>query len=121
MRASQAGGSSGGQSGTKSNKPKKTKKMVDLTGDVVKDLSNGMFQIKLENGVSVIGHLSGKIRQNRIKVVVGDKVTVELSPYDLTKGRITLRHKPGSLPTQSTDSMSSTSSMASMTDSIDQP
>ncbi|KXZ45469.1 hypothetical protein GPECTOR_54g210 [Gonium pectorale] len=74
---------------------KKVKKMVDITGEVLKDLSNGMFQVKLENGVSVIAHLSGKIRQNRIKVVVGDKVTVELSPYDLTKGRITLRHKPG--------------------------
>lgn len=77
---------------------KKTKKMVDLTGDVGKDLGNGMFSVKLENGVTVIAHLSGKIRQNRIKVMVGDKVTVELSPYDLTKGRITLRHKPGSLP-----------------------
>ncbi|KAG2500321.1 hypothetical protein HYH03_001897 [Edaphochlamys debaryana] len=75
---------------------KKVKKMVDINGDVMKDLSNGMFQVKLENGVSIIAHLSGKIRQNRIKVVVGDKVTVELSPYDLTKGRITLRHKPGS-------------------------
>ncbi|GFR41598.1 hypothetical protein Agub_g2322 [Astrephomene gubernaculifera] len=74
---------------------KKVKKMVDINGDVLKDLSNGMFQVKLENGVSVIAHLSGKIRQNRIRVVVGDKVTVELSPYDLTKGRITLRHKPG--------------------------
>jgi translation initiation factor IF-1 len=52
------------------------KKLVDLTGDVLKDLSNGMFQVKLENGVSVIAHLGGKIRQNRIKVVVGDKVTV---------------------------------------------
>ncbi|KAG2452035.1 hypothetical protein HYH02_003073 [Chlamydomonas schloesseri] len=81
---------------------KKVKKMVDITGEVLKDLSNGMFQVKLENGVSVIAHLSGKIRQNRIKVVVGDKVTVELSPYDLTKGRITLRHKPGQDPTAST-------------------
>lgn len=77
---------------------KKVKKMVDITGDVLKDLSNGMFQVKLENGVSVIAHLSGRIRQNRIKVVVGDKVTVELSPYDLTKGRITLRHKAGEIP-----------------------
>lgn len=54
-----------------------------------------MFQIKLENGVSVLAHLSGKIRQNRIKIVMGDKCTVELSPYDLTKGRITYRWKPG--------------------------
>lgn len=71
--------------------------MVDITGDVQKDLGNGMFNVKLENGVAVIAHLSGKIRQNRIKVVLGDKVTVELSPYDLTKGRITLRHKPGEI------------------------
>ncbi len=54
-----------------------------------------MFQIKLENGVTVMAHLSGKIRQNRIKIVMGDKVTVELSPYDLTKGRLTYRYRPG--------------------------
>jgi translation initiation factor IF-1 len=71
--------------------------MVDLNGDVIKDLGNGMFTIKLENGVSVMGHLSGKIRQNRIKIVTGDKVTVELSPFDLTRGRITYRFKPGEL------------------------
>ncbi|PNH09112.1 Translation initiation factor IF-1, chloroplastic [Tetrabaena socialis] len=82
---------------------KKVKKMVDISGDVLKDLSNGMFQVKLENGVSVIAHLSGRIRQNRIKVVIGDKVTVELSPYDLTKGRITLRHKPGQDPNANRD------------------
>ncbi|MEW5301196.1 MAG: hypothetical protein WDW36_004070 [Sanguina aurantia] len=71
---------------------RRSKKMVDLLGEVVRDMSNGMFNIKLENGVNVVGHLSGKIRQNRIKILVGDKVTVELSPYDLTKGRITFRH-----------------------------
>jgi len=53
---------------------KKSKKLVDLNGDVLKDLGNGMFQIKLENGVGVMGHLSGKIRQNRIRIVTGDKV-----------------------------------------------
>ena len=68
---------------------------MDINGDVTKDLGNGMFQIKLENGVSVLAHLSGKIRLNRIKIVLGDKCTVELSPYDLTKGRITYRWKPG--------------------------
>lgn len=67
--------------------------MVAIDGDVTKDLSNGMFQVKLENGVLVIAHLSGKIRQNRVKIVVGDKVTVELSPLDLTRGRITKRLK----------------------------
>jgi translation initiation factor IF-1 len=71
----------------------KQKKLVDMEGFVTHNLSNGKFRLKLENGVEVIGHLSGKIRQNRIKIVVGDKVTVELSPYDLTKGRITYRHR----------------------------
>lgn len=75
------------------NKTKKQKKLVDMEGTVTHNLSNGKFRLKLENGVEVIGHLSGKIRQNRIKIVVGDKVTVELSPYDLTKGRITYRHR----------------------------
>lgn len=74
---------------------KKSKKLVDINGDVTKDLGNGMFQVKLENGVGVMAHLSGKIRQNRIKIVTGDKVTVELSPYDLTRGRLTYRFKPG--------------------------
>ena len=74
-------------------KQKKQKKLVDMEGIVTHNLSNGKFRLKLENGVEVIGHLSGKIRQNRIKIVVGDKVTVELSPYDLTKGRITYRHR----------------------------
>jgi len=74
-------------------KQKKQKKLVDMEGFVTHNLSNGKFRLKLENGVEVIGHLSGKIRQNRIKIVVGDKVTVELSPYDLTKGRITYRHR----------------------------
>lgn len=73
-------------------KQRKPKKLVDMEGVVTHNLSNGKFRLKLENGVEVIGHLSGKIRQNRIKIVVGDKVTVELSPYDLTKGRITYRH-----------------------------
>jgi len=75
------------------NNRKKNNKLVDILGVVTHNLSNGKFRIKLENGVQVIGHLSGKIRQNRIKIVVGDKVTVELSPYDLTKGRIVFRHR----------------------------
>jgi translation initiation factor IF-1 len=72
---------------------KKQKKLVEMDGLVTHNLSNGKFRLKLENGVEVIGHLSGKIRQNRIKIVVGDKVTIELSPYDLTKGRITYRYR----------------------------
>eukprot|EP00798_Chlamydomonas_sp_ICE-L_P012213 gene12213-15344_t len=77
---------------------KKVKKQVDINGQVVKDLGNGMFSLKLENGVKVIAHLSGRIRQARIKIVLGDTVTVELSPYDLTKGRITLMGAQGSSP-----------------------
>jgi translation initiation factor IF-1 len=75
------------------NQRKKQKKLVDVSGIVTHNLSNGKFRVKLENGVQVIAHLSGKIRQNRIKIVVGDTVTVELSPYDLTKGRIVYRHR----------------------------
>jgi translation initiation factor IF-1 len=75
------------------NQRKKKKKLVDISGIITQNLSNGKFQVKLENGVQVIAHLSGKIRQNRIKIVVGDKVTVELSPYDLTKGRIVYRQR----------------------------
>ena len=75
------------------NNKKKQKKLVDVMGIVTHNLSNGKFRVKLENGVEVMAHLSGKIRQNRIKIVVGDKVTVELSPYDLTKGRLVYRHR----------------------------
>lgn len=75
------------------NPRKKKKKLVEMIGVVTQNLSNSRFQLRLENGVLVIGHLSGKIRQNRIKIVVGDKVTVELSPYDLTKGRIVYRER----------------------------
>lgn len=72
---------------------RKQKKLVEISGVVTHNLSNGKFRVKLENGVQVIGHLSGKIRQNRIKIVVGDTIIVELSPYDLTKGRIIYRQK----------------------------
>lgn len=75
------------------NQKRKQKKLVDVQGLVTHNLSNGKFRVKLENGVQVIAHLSGKIRQNRIKIVIGDQVTVELSPYDLTKGRIVYRHR----------------------------
>ena len=56
-------------------------------------LPNAMFRVKLENGHEVLAHTSGKMRKNRIRVLVGDKVNVEMTPYDLTKGRITFRHK----------------------------
>jgi translation initiation factor IF-1 len=83
----------GFSSGNTQAQRKKQKKLVDVSGLVTHNLSNGKFRVKLENGVQVIAHLSGKIRQNRIKIVVGDTVTVELSPYDLTKGRIIYRHR----------------------------
>lgn len=66
---------------------KKSKKLVDINGDVVKDLGNGMFQVKLENGVGVMGHLSGKIRQNRIKIVTGDKVRTVTQQGEVGLGR----------------------------------
>lgn len=65
--------------------------LIPVKGEIIQNLSNDKFRVKLENGVYVIAHLAGKIRKNRIRVSVGDKVTVELSPYDLTKGRIIYR------------------------------
>lgn len=64
---------------------------IKLDGVVVDLLSNAKFRVKLESGVNIIGHISGKIRQNDIKILLGDKVSVEFSPYDLTKGRIVRR------------------------------
>ena len=62
-----------------------------MEGKVTRALSNGLFRVKLENGFLVLSHLSGKIRRNRIKIIVGDRVKVELSAYDLTRGRIIYR------------------------------
>ncbi len=66
--------------------------LVEFKGHVTELLPNS-FRVKLENGHEIIAHSSGKIRKNRIKILLGDNVTVEMTPYDLTKGRITLRHK----------------------------
>jgi len=60
---------------------------------VIDALPNAMFRVELENGHSVLGHLAGKMRKNFIRVLPGDRVTVELSPYDLTRGRITFRQR----------------------------
>ncbi len=65
--------------------------VIALDGLVDEALPNTQFRIKLDNGGQVLGYVSGKIRKNRIKILPGDRVTVELSPYDLTKGRITRR------------------------------
>ena len=67
--------------------------VVEVEGTVIEKLPNAMFQVELENGHRVLAHISGKLRMNFIKIVPGDKVTLELSPYDLTKGRITWRDK----------------------------
>ena len=67
--------------------------VIEIEGTVVEKLPNAMFQVELENGLKVLAHISGKLRMNYIKILPGDKVTVVLSPYDLTKGRITWRAK----------------------------
>ncbi len=67
--------------------------VVEIEGTVIEKLPNAMFQVELEKGHKVLAHISGKLRMNFIKIVPGDKVTLELSPYDLTKGRIIWRDK----------------------------
>ncbi|MFV0347158.1 MAG: translation initiation factor IF-1 [Halodesulfovibrio sp.] len=64
---------------------------IQVTGEVIEALPNAMFQVRLENGHEMLAHISGKMRKFRIRVLPGDKVTVELSPYDLSRGRITFR------------------------------
>ncbi|MBI3967752.1 MAG: translation initiation factor IF-1 [Chloroflexi bacterium] len=66
---------------------------IDVEGKVVDVLPNTMFRVELQNGHTVLAHLSGKMRKNYIRVLLGDRVTVELSPYDLSRGRITYRAK----------------------------
>ena len=66
---------------------------IEFEGVVKELLPNAMFKVKLENNHEVLAHTSGKMRKNRIRVLAGDKVTVEMTPYDLTKGRITFRHR----------------------------
>lgn len=66
---------------------------LEVEAVVVDTLPNAMFKVKLENGHQILAHVSGKIRMNYIRILPGDKVTVEISPYDLTRGRITYRHK----------------------------
>ena len=67
--------------------------VIELEGVVAEALPNAMFQVELQNGHKIFAHISGKLRMNYIKIMPGDKVTVEMSPYDLTKGRITWRTK----------------------------
>ena len=67
--------------------------VIEIEGKVVEKLPNAMFKVQLENGHQVLAHISGKLRTNFIKILPGDTVTLELSPYDLSKGRITWRDK----------------------------
>ena len=67
--------------------------LLEFPGVVTELLPNATFKVKLENDHEIIAHTAGKMRKNRIRVLAGDQVTVEMTPYDLTKGRITYRHK----------------------------
>ncbi|HVN47199.1 MAG TPA: translation initiation factor IF-1 [Bacteroidota bacterium] len=66
---------------------------IKLDGVITDTLPNASFRVKLDNGVEILAHISGKMRMHYIKILVGDRVTVEMSPYDLSKGRITYRYK----------------------------
>ena len=66
---------------------------IQMQGEILETLPNATFKVKLENGHIVLGHISGKMRMNYIRILPGDKVTVDLTPYDLTKARITFRTK----------------------------
>ena len=67
--------------------------VLEMEGEVLENLPNATFKVKLENGHEVLGYISGKMRMNYIRILPGDKVTVEISPYDLSKGIITFREK----------------------------
>ena len=67
--------------------------VIEVDGKVVDTMPNAMFRVKLENGHEILAHISGKIRKNFIRILPGDRVKVEMTPYDLTKGRITFRLK----------------------------
>ena len=67
--------------------------LLEFTGTVIEKLPNAMFRVQLENGHEILAHTAEKMRKFRIKVMVGDKVDIEMTPYDLDKGRITFRHK----------------------------
>ncbi len=71
----------------------KKKDVIELEGTITEPLPNAMFRVELDNGHEVLAHISGKMRMNYIRILKGDRVLVELSPYDLTRGRITYRYK----------------------------
>jgi len=70
-----------------------SKDVIELEGTILESLPNAMFRVKLETGQEILSHISGKIRKNFIRILPGDKVKVEMTPYDLTRGRITYRLK----------------------------
>lgn len=72
---------------------KNTKEVIELEGTVVETLPNALFRVELPNGHVVLAHISGKMRMHYIRIIPGDRVTLEMTPYDLSKGRITYRHK----------------------------
>ena len=72
---------------------KKKDDVIEVQATVVETLPNAMFKVQLDNGVVILAHVSGKIRMHYIRILPGDRVTVEISPYDLTRGRITFRRK----------------------------
>jgi len=71
----------------------KNKEVIELEGKVIENLPNAIFRVQLDSGQVVVGHLAGKMRVNMIRVLPGDRVVIEMTPYDLTKGRITFRYK----------------------------
>jgi translation initiation factor IF-1 len=93
-------GTAGGQNAAtilpapgRSTTPKPKEDAIVLEGTVIEPLPNAMFRVELENGHKVLAHISGKMRMHYIRILPGDKVQVELTPYDLTRGRITYRYK----------------------------
>lgn len=95
-RRQQRGGKRGGHRDTETREPPSADAMattIEIDGVVMESLPSAVFKVELENKASILAHISGKIRKNYIKILIGDRVRCELSPYDLTKGRITFRYK----------------------------
>lgn len=76
-----------------SDSKKVTKEVIEFEGTVIETLPNALFKVELANGHVVLAHISGKMRMHYIRIIPGDRVTLEMTPYDLSKGRITYRHK----------------------------
>ncbi len=76
---------------------KESKQKIEAEGTIVEALPSTMFRVELDNGHEILAYLGGKMRKNYIRVLLGDRVRIELSPYDLTRGRITYRYKKGSV------------------------